>query len=199
MARPAPARRNSRARGKSGGGGRFVRGLFLICFGFTAGVGSAAFFAAYVNDLPIPLATPPTRDANQPVEDSKRRGRRETLEFHETLQEQRAAPVAAPEEQIFTPQPESEPDNAGRRFVYYLQLGSFQRQDAAEELRGQLALSGSAAQIRTGESGGGKVFRVWMGPYQAEEDAENVRGNLALQGYNQIQLLKLAERSNNDG
>ncbi|MGI9298532.1 MAG: SPOR domain-containing protein [Gammaproteobacteria bacterium] len=187
MARPPPRRRVA-----SKGGG-FWGGLFLLILGFTGGAGAAAVFAAYINELPLPLSPPPTRDANRPAEDSLQRTRRETLEFHETLRQRHAAPVSAEDDSA-----PSAPAAESRRFVYYLQFGAFARRDAAEGLRGELALSGAQAEIRAGGGEGGEVFRVWAGPYPSSAAAEESRAELALQGYDKIQLLKLAER-NDDG
>ena len=164
--------------------GFFWRGVFLLTLGFTGGMGAAAYFAAYINKLPIPLHAPPTRDGSKPGADNLQRTRRESLEFHELLQQRRAAPASQKEEA----------DAAPRHFVYYLQLGAFGRRNAAEQLRGEVALSGEQASIRTGQNAAGAdVFRVWMGPYSAQNKAEEARAKLALQGYNQVQLLKLAE------
>ena len=188
------ARTGNRKTAKKRGG--FWRGVFLLIFGFTAGVGAAAFFAAHINKLPLPLITPPTRDADRPAEDSLQRTRRETLEFHETLRQRRAAPVAAENESESPATAEEE--SAPHRFVYYLQLGAFAERETAETMRGELALSGERAEIRAGGGEGNEVFRVWAGPFASQEAAEESRANLALQGYNRAQLLKLAERSDNE-
>ncbi len=186
MARP-PVRRRRNSPPKTGG---FWRGVFLLVLGFTGGAGAAAYFAAHVNNLPLPLVSPPTRDAESSVEDSLNRTRRETLEFHETLRERRAVPAASENDS-----PAAPADVAPRRFVYYLQIGAFAKQETADELRGELALSGAQTSIRAGEGG---VFRVWAGPYDSEEAAEKAHANLALLGYDKIQLLKLAERNDDE-
>lgn len=171
---------------KKGGLGR---GLLLLALGFTGGLGAAATFAVHVNKLPLPFSAPPTRDSDGADGDSVERTKRETLEFHETLRKRRA-PAAAPEDGA-----PSSADNLPRQFVYYLQLGAFARRDAAEELRGQIALTGAAAEIRPGKNaGGGDVFRVWTGPFETRNAAERVRAEFALQGRDGIQLLKLAKR-----
>ncbi len=163
----------------------FWRGVFLTLLGFTGGVGAAAYLAAYINELPVPLSAPPTRDANLPGGESLQRTRRDTLEFHETLRRRRAAPPVA-----------AAPETTVRRFVSYLPLGAFGRRDAAESLRGEVALLGGQASIREDKSENAEIFRVWMGPYPSENDAEESRANLALQGYNEVQVLKLAEENN---
>lgn len=167
--------------------GFFWRGVLLLVLGFTGGMGAAAYFAAYINKLPLPLHVPPTRNGDKPGEDSLQRTRRESLEFHELLRQRRAIPADQEEA--------AAPAAPPRRFVYYLQLGAFGRRDAAEQLRGEVALSGEQASIKTGKSAtGAAVFRVWMGPYAAQPEAEETRAKLALQGYSQVQLLKLAEK-----
>ena len=184
--RTAAARRNA----KKGG---FWRGIFLLVLGFTGGVGAAAYFAAHVNKLPIPLGETPTRGANLSGEESQDRTRRETLEFHETLRQRRAAPVAEEPDSGVAEEP---PQPAARRAVYYLQAGAFGRRNTAEQLRGEIALSGGQASIRADKSGESEIFRVWLGPYPTKSAAEESRANLALLGYNNVQLLKFSEKTN---
>ncbi|MGU9952267.1 MAG: SPOR domain-containing protein [Gammaproteobacteria bacterium WSBS_2016_MAG_OTU1] len=180
MSRPPTIRRRNNNAPKSGIG----RAILFLALGFTGGIGVAAYFAVYINELPLPLSAPPTRDSNSPGEESTERTRRETLQFHETLR-QRQAP-SAPKQA--TNEPEA------HNFVYYVQLGAFADESTAEELRGEIALQGSEASIAPGKTGsGGNIFRVWLGPYITEEEAEESRAQLALQGYNQVQLLKLAK------
>ena len=187
-----------------GGGGGFWRGLSFIALGFTLGVGSAAYFAAYINNLPMPLITPPTRDAEQAPADSLLRARRETLEFYETLQRKwlpedsetktdspSSAPPAA---ETPPPEPETPAAEEAVRTVYYLQLGAFTDRDAAETVRGEAALFGAQSSIRALKNDDKEVFRVWTGPYAALAAAEEARANLALQGYNKVQIIKSTEK-----
>ncbi|MBE8158531.1 MAG: hypothetical protein HAW59_03970 [Betaproteobacteria bacterium] len=182
MQPPAARRRNA---AKKGG---FWRGLLLLALGFTGGVGASAYFAAHINKLPLPLGDVPTRAGNLPAAESQQRTHRETLEFHETLRQRRATPAPSPSA--------DQPPETPRRDVYYLQVGAFGRRDAAEQLRGEIALLGGRTSIRADNNGGGKIFRVWMGPYPSKNGAEESRANLALQGYNQVQLLKFSEKPN---
>lgn len=182
MPPPRSARRGAKPK-KSG----FWRGVFLLALGFTGGAGASAYFAAYINKLPLPLGETPTRAANNASgEELQDRARRETLEFHETLRQRRAAPAA--NESVATPPDAAEEPTAARRELYYLQAGAFAERETAEQLRGEIALLGEQASIRA--DGGGNLFRVWLGPYPSKNAAEESRANLALQGYNQVQLLK---------
>ena len=181
---------------------KIIRACFLLAVGFTGGMGTAAYFTAYVNDLPIPLSAPPTRDANLPAADSVSRTRRETLEFHETLRQRHVVPESATDDAAddaadngeSAPQTAAEtppPQESLQISSYYLQLGTFAQRAAAEELRGSIALSGGQASIHvTGES-----FRVLAGPYVSAAAAEEFRATFALQGYNNVQLIQI-ERKN---
>ena len=191
---------------KSGGG--FLRGLSLIAFGFTLGVGSAAYFTVYVNNIPMPLITPPTRDAEQAPADSLLRARRETLEFYETLQRKwlpeesegsTESPPEAPAAVEVPPAARVVPEEEEPvQTVYYLQLGAYSDQASAESVRGEAALFGAQTSIRALKSDGKEIFRVWTGPYGNVGEAEEARANLALQGYNRVQIIKATERSNNN-
>lgn len=162
-------------------------GAFLwLCLGFTLGVGAAASWAVFINKLYIPFTETPTRDSDISSEESRSNTARETLEFHETLKRQQATPLV--EEDDETPQNQEAP----RRFVYHLQLGSFSQREDAESLRGELTLSGYRVTISVGKTAGGDdILRVWMGPFENEDDADKMRAQLALNGYSDIPLLKL--------
>ena len=162
----------------------FWRAVFWLCFGFTAGLGVAAWFAATINQMPLPFAETPTRGGVD-GSDNLQKSRREALEFHETLQQQQQPAEFDAEEKSTTP----------RDFVYYLQIAAYSDRALAEEARGQIALLGEQASLRPNrDSSGNEIFRVWLGPYANRSVAESARANLALQGYDEIQLLKLAEK-----
>ena len=107
----------------------------MALLGLYFGRGRGGELAVFINKLYIPFTETPTRDSDISSEESRSNTARETLEFHETLKRQQATPLV--EEDDETPQNQEAP----RRFVYHLQLGSSQREDA-ESLRGELTLSG---------------------------------------------------------
>jgi hypothetical protein len=67
----------------------------------------------------------------------------------------------------------------------YLQLGSFQNQDEADNLKAKLALAGIEATIQSVDvPGKGLVHRVRIGPFSRAEDADRVRAQLRQNGIN---------------
>lgn len=194
-----------RRRGGSRSGGRrpsrSLRAVGWLATGFAAGMAAAAVFALYINQVPIPFREPPTRSAEPADGEGAARTRRETLEFHETLLQRRAVPSAddsATDEEINeVPQPAAAvPASAPAAAVqerYYLQVGAFGDSEAAEALRGEIALLGSQSILRAGRANGAQIFRVWMGPYPSAEAAEETRAMLVLNGHSQVQLLKITD------
>ena len=170
------------AAGKNKKDGGVFRGVLLLALGFTAGMGVAAAVAVYINELHLPFITPPTR---LPAVKTETESGREVVEFHELLRQQKPSRLRT-EDNATT--------NSPRQFVFYLQVGVFKDNGNAENVRGQMALVGRRALIRTGQAADGDtLYRVWLGPYEDEEQAENIRAQLALEGYSNISLLKTAE------
>ena len=65
----------------------------------------------------------------------------------------------------------------------YLQLGAFQNQDDADNLKAKLALAGIEATIQTVDvPGKGLVHRVRIGPFPHQEDIDRVRAQLRQNG-----------------
>ena len=107
-------------------------------------------------------------------------------------------PDEQPDEPVTEPSPQPEapvaPEERSRHFVYYLQIGAFRNAASADDLRGQIVLSGYPAKINPGQlANGDTLHRVWIGPYRDEEAAESIRARLALEGYPNISLLQLSE------
>ncbi len=66
------------------------------------------------------------------------------------------------------------------RTQYYLQAGSFQNADEADNLKAELALLGIEAQIKTSDvEGKGVYHRVRIGPYKAMDAVNSTRALLA--------------------
>jgi cell division protein FtsN len=73
----------------------------------------------------------------------------------------------------------------------YLQLGAFQNQDDADNLKAKLALLGIEATIQSvSVPGKGMLHRVRVGPFPRQEDVDRVRAQLKQNGINTI--VKLA-------
>ena len=200
--------RPKRARKKRGG---FFLALFLLATGFTGGMAAAGALAVYFSELPLPLITPPTRDGGRDVARQRERERRETLEFHNLLRQDSPPPVVeglepvppdAPDasdgsDGVDAPADSGAPDSAAvaeppasETFVYHLQVAAFRDRDRAETMRGQLALVGREAVVKSSGDSGAEVWRVQLGPFADEREAEEQRALLALEGYNNVSLLK---------
>ncbi|MGI9338009.1 MAG: SPOR domain-containing protein, partial [Gammaproteobacteria bacterium] len=136
------------------------------------------------NQLHLPFADLPTRDSSLTPEQSRERSRQEALDFHDTLRQRQALPLAEEEEEKAAP---------ARRFVWHLPIGAFQSKSQAEQRRAELALKGYVAVIRPHKTANGEdIHRVWIGPFDNENTAEEMRAKLALEGYDDIPLLKSA-------
>ena len=67
----------------------------------------------------------------------------------------------------------------------YLQLGSFQNQDDADNLKAKLALMGIEASIQSvNVAGKGMVHRVRVGPFARQEDLDHIKSQLKQDGIN---------------
>lgn len=162
----------------------FVALLFLFASGVATGLGLAAFLAFQINQVPLPLIDPPTRDATSPLLlEPEKEEEEEGLEFHRILRDRTPPQVgggAEPEPSPAPDAPEAEADAAS----YFIQVGSFNDQGNAESLRGELALLNIKASVRRHGADGGPQFRVVVGPYSSAAATEETQARLALAGYN---------------
>lgn len=178
------------AKKKSKSGGGFWRGVLLFALGFTAGMGAAAGIAVYINELHLPFIEPPTRKIKQASTQQQEQAREE-VQFHDILKNKQPVPVEA--------QPAQPPaDDTGApalsrgEFVFYLQIGAFAEESAAETLRGEFVLRGQNGIVKSAQLADGKtVFRVWLGPFNSELAADETRAQLTLDGYPNATLLKV--------
>lgn len=186
------------AKKKKKQGGGFWRGLLLLGIGWTGGMFAAATIAIYVNELHIPFIEPPTRKAQQGGQQLPS-NQREEVQFHDILKNNQPTPLpvqplpsAALPQQL--PQANTDGGSATSQFVFYLQIGAFQQQAAAEALRAELVLGGQQGIIKNAQlADGSLVYRVWLGPYEKELDAEKERAQLALTGHPNATLLKVRQ------
>lgn len=70
-------------------------------------------------------------------------------------------------------------DNADDRNVYYLQVGAFKEQAAAENSRAKLALIGFEAHIVEKSTDSGTLYHVRLGPYSQLETMNRTRARLS--------------------
>ena len=182
----------------------FFLGLFLLFAGFTGGMAVAGGLAVYFSELPLPLITPPTRDGGRDIAKFRERERRETLEFHDLLRQDRrndpdiaGLEPADDSDNIAAAEPaesDAPAQPAAKIFVYHLQIGAFRNRDSAESLRGQMALNGREAAVSPDNPEAPALWRVRLGPFADERAAEEQRALLALEGYNNVSLLKTVSK-----
>ncbi|MDF1646432.1 MAG: SPOR domain-containing protein [Legionellaceae bacterium] len=181
---------------------RFAIGIF---FAFLAGYVLAWFYSPVVfttafqtflgggkthavNDLPAKTASLP----------------KPKFEFYTLLTQEKAvtekAPlkskppaVAAPmtpshqavQEAIKAPEPvkavSAEPLTAAEpsKYIYLLQLASFQRQEDAEQMKASLIMRGFDVNIKTATQQGGVWHRVVIGPFGSRQKAEKTQADIA--------------------
>ncbi|MDR0769746.1 MAG: SPOR domain-containing protein [Burkholderiales bacterium] len=95
--------------------------------------------------------------------------------------EQRPATVAAIPENSATRPVSATPTatSAKPKDIYWLQVGSFSRQEEAENRKAELALFGWEATVQRGESPGrGILYRVRVGPYDNAEQTGRMKAEL---------------------
>lgn len=71
---------------------------------------------------------------------------------------------------------------ANKKIDYFLQVGSFDNADKADEKRALILLSNYPAQIVTNVVNGKKWYRVVAGPFKTLESAEQAKTNLSNNG-----------------
>ncbi len=161
-------------------GGSMFAGILI---GFILGLAVALGIAWYINKMPSPFvsheqpdekqsaAPPAPQAATTPPDDKKPR-----FDFYKILpgQENPAARSAASEPATAAPAtPTTE--------SYYLQAGSFQKKEDADNMKAKLAMIGLESEIQTG-AGNESKYRVRIGPYQSEDDLKKIRDELQQNG-----------------
>ncbi len=156
----------------------------LFLSGMTAGLGTAALLALKINEVPLPFIAPPTRDAGERNFLEPEEPKSENLQFQEILRNR------TPPKSIDT---DPEPANTGEgneerlnstATAFFIQIGAFNDNGAADRLKGELALLNIAAEVRRAASNGQTLYRVLAGPYETAASAERVQAQLAFNGYN---------------
>ena len=161
-------------------GGSMFAGILI---GFILGLAVALGIAWYINKMPSPFvsheqpdekqpaAPPAPQAATTPPDDKKPR-----FDFYKILpgQENPVTQRAASEPAPAAP---SSPTTES----YYLQAGSFQKKEDADNMKAKLAMIGLESEIQTG-AGGESKYRVRIGPYPSENDLGKIRDELQQNG-----------------
>lgn len=170
--------------------------LLGIALGLVVGVLISFGVVWFLNKTPLPFAekvSPPearTNTGDKPValpgkpgdKPVSKEGERK-FEFYEILEGKRdvAAQPAAPAATPMVPVAPAAPVAAGERL--YLQVGAFQKQADAENLKARLAMLGFEAGILAAEvPEKGTMHRVRVGPYPSTAGMNQARDQLSQNG-----------------
>ncbi|MBY0446060.1 MAG: SPOR domain-containing protein [Burkholderiales bacterium] len=206
-------RSNNSSSSKSGGGGSLLTGLLIGLFGGVAvAVAVAVFlnrsgnpFAGKASTTPAdaissaPVGLPPsTPEVLSPggkndviivtpaptVASAVNRENGERFDFYKMLPEladKKPAEVAKPAE---PKKPEASPPvKVEVPKGAYLQIGAFQNEQDADNLKAKLALLGVEARIQTSDIPGKGIWhRVRLGPFNSSNELDNARSQLKANG-----------------
>ncbi len=197
-----PSRAKPSSSGSSGGGSIWA-GLLI---GLFIGVAVAVAAALYLNKTPNPFSSSKQVLKPEPVAEAPKP---QPKTAPEVLKPQGASNASAPggqskdrfdfytmlpdlgdkKEPELKPQPEAKPSETPPPASVtppkgsYLQVGSFQKEEDADNLKAKLALMGVEANIFTMEvEGKGVMHRVRIGPLATVEDIDRLRSQLRVNG-----------------
>lgn len=208
-----PASSGKRSGGSSGGGSVFAGLIIGLCLGVAIAVAAALYLnktpnpfgnKSSANPAPQPSA-PSSSGARQPevmapsggskqapveavppaphgkpATSSPAQQQDDRFKFYEMLPEQgkEPKPNTAAKPADATPPALVQPAKGS-----YLQVGAFQTEKDADNLKAKLALLGMEATIQTSEvTGKGLLHRVRVGPLAGAEDIDRVRAQLKVNG-----------------
>ncbi len=199
MSRDMKPRRQNKAPAKKKSGGGTLLGLFL---GIVVGVLVAAGVVWYINKMPLPFTTkgvqtplpaanngkPPQPGAaavapaplpGKPGDPAPQNGDKPRFEFYKILPGNADA--------IPDPKPADAAKGKGEKEAplkeaLFLQTGSFQNVDDADNQKAKLALIGLEASVQQVMVQDKVWFRVRLGPFNRMDDVSRVRADLAKQG-----------------
>lgn len=80
---------------------------------------------------------------------------------------------------------------AAKVTVYFLQVGSFDSQDLANDMKARLALQGVDAKIKSQQENGKMINKIIIGPFDSEDEASAVMSKLNDNDIN-AKLIKIA-------
>ncbi|WP_269531531.1 SPOR domain-containing protein [Chitinimonas sp. BJYL2] len=190
--------KRSTSGGKGGSGGSVLTGLFI---GLCLGIAIAVAAALYINRIPNPFASKAGGAA--PAQPSTARPDAPPEILTPGGAAKPTAPATAAQEpkrfDFYTmlPEPGGEPKSPAKAKPAdavppatvepakgsYLQVGAFQNETDADNLKAKLALMGMEASIQTSEVGEkGVLHRVRIGPLASAADIERLRTQLKLNG-----------------
>lgn len=80
---------------------------------------------------------------------------------------------------------------ATESFTYFIQLGAFDKPEAAEARRAELSLSGVDAKVSEREQSGKTIYRVRVGPFETMEESNRGKEKLEKAGVTEVALVRI--------
>jgi cell division protein FtsN len=82
-------------------------------------------------------------------------------------------------------------DAAAEAFTYFIQLGAFDKPEAAEARRAELSLNGIDAKVSEREQSGKTIYRVRVGPFESLEESNRGKDKLEKAGVKETALVRI--------
>lgn len=140
-------------------------------------MGVAAAAAIWITDAPIPFVTK-VKTVTEADEQAL-----QGIDPNQPLQQQSAAAEAAAASSAATQAAAASPQAAGKA-SWWVDLGSFPNEKAADSMRDKVAFMGLDAVVQKTIVSGRTSWKAVMGPYESAQDAEQINQNLAASGVN---------------
>ena len=81
--------------------------------------------------------------------------------------------------------------NAEDAFTYFIQIGAFDKQEAAEARRAELALAGVDVKVSERAQSGKTIYRVRLGPFASQEESQRAQEKLEKAGVSETALVRI--------
>jgi cell division protein FtsN len=193
-----PSRRTS-DQGERKSGGSTLLGLFI---GVVLGVLGAAGVVWYINKMPIPFSAKGQQAAapadplkqqsaaqpgtpaplpGKPGDPAPQANDKPRFDFYKILPGNADSVPAPAEKPVEEVKAKVEKEGAAKN-VLYLQTGSFQKPDDADNQKAKLALMGMEASVQQVMLQDKVWYRVRLGPFTKIDDVNKLRSELAKQG-----------------
>jgi cell division protein FtsN len=192
--KPSPQRSSNK-------GSPFISGLLV---GLLLGVGASVALTMYLKGDNSPFAVP----QDNPIakqESSKKKVVQETVVTknspdNKTIEDPNKFDfyTILPESESKVTEQEVKDSTTIKKDSYYLQIGAFENEDDADNMKAKLALQGFEAVVQTADIPEKGIWhRVRVGPLSDVEQINKVRGDLTLNGFN-ADLIKVHTEATTD-
>jgi cell division protein FtsN len=196
-------------------------GVFLgLVIGLVIGLGIALSVAIYVTKVPVPFVNKgQSRTADQDEAEARKNknwdpnaplyGKNPAKVVPPThvpdstsapTETQQASASKSPSNNATTTPPAATADplgdlvktkNSEDAFTYFIQIGAFDKQEAAEARRAELALAGLDVKLSERVQSGKTIYRVRLGPFASPEESQRAQEKLEQAGISETALVRI--------